>query len=458
MLEVKEEYLDEIEIEEIVEESIINETDWIEETLTLDKSTQIYDENMIIPSLSEPKIAASCESLKNEIVAKTTTIGTTDDNNLDGPLEIFNYTLPNNDDLNKEKIIELEPQSYEIEPSTLRDIINSVKIVNNDDASTNDNEPPEKKLKLSVSGDKPKINQTNQNITNPSTQQQTVKKIIKASVFELADESICMTCDKRFKAETNLIDHMKLVHNCNLILKKFNICHICNTPLSTANVLKRHIESVHTNKRKYKCDFCDKTFNYMEALQSHRRIHTGDRKYVCEICGLGFVSNSALKVLFIYLQLHTKYIIFIIKFVIFFLLYLQGHQNSKNAHTAAMNFECDICNQQFKTKLNLTQHIKLHFKADKDLEIEPFYSNQNSSSSLAGATKKVGSKNVYECKSCADTFTNKKEFVTHDRKHKRLLEEIKNLERVNLEMKKKVLLSSIGKNVMSTNFCKFSEA
>ncbi len=42
--------------------------------------------------------------------------------------------------------------------------------------------------------------------------------------------------------------------------------------------------ATHTGERKYKCDFCDRTFLQKQGLKAHTYTHTGEKPYQCECC------------------------------------------------------------------------------------------------------------------------------------------------------------------------------
>ncbi|XP_018351967.1 PREDICTED: zinc finger protein 600-like, partial [Trachymyrmex septentrionalis] len=56
--------------------------------------------------------------------------------------------------------------------------------------------------------------------------------------------------------------------------------------LGHSNVI--HHREVHTDDKRYKCETCDKTFQYKSLLNRHLLIHTGEKPYKCEFCEKGF--------------------------------------------------------------------------------------------------------------------------------------------------------------------------
>jgi len=52
--------------------------------------------------------------------------------------------------------------------------------------------------------------------------------------------------------------------------------------------------SVHSSKRRFQCDICNKWFKRKEILNGHRLVvHMNVEKEQCEVCGLGFTSQTA---------------------------------------------------------------------------------------------------------------------------------------------------------------------
>ena len=53
---------------------------------------------------------------------------------------------------------------------------------------------------------------------------------------------------------------------------------------------------VHEGVKNYKCDKCDKEFNYALSLNNHKKIvHGGLKQYTCKKCNKKFASPNAVK-------------------------------------------------------------------------------------------------------------------------------------------------------------------
>ena len=45
---------------------------------------------------------------------------------------------------------------------------------------------------------------------------------------------------------------------------------------------------IHTGKRAFMCDICDKAFTTKENLHRHRMVRTGERPFICDISNKTF--------------------------------------------------------------------------------------------------------------------------------------------------------------------------
>ena len=79
-----------------------------------------------------------------------------------------------------------------------------------------------------------------------------------------------------------------------------NACEIC--PFTTLSLvrLKRHVNEVHLNIKKFDCTDCGYAFSRKEQLDIHKSTaHLKVRDFVCKDCGSAFFRKS-------HLVLHTK--------------------------------------------------------------------------------------------------------------------------------------------------------
>jgi uncharacterized Zn-finger protein len=92
-------------------------------------------------------------------------------------------------------------------------------------------------------------------------------------------------CDKSYCYKHNLNNHIKSFHE-----GQEHRCDQCGKVLSTKAVLKRHVQTVHSDERKFVCSFnnCGKSFNQKSDLNTHiKSAHEGVR-YPCSVCDKSF--------------------------------------------------------------------------------------------------------------------------------------------------------------------------
>ena len=81
--------------------------------------------------------------------------------------------------------------------------------------------------------------------------------------------------------------HQKIRYKCTVVG--------CDQEFMDKTTLKTHLDRVHRQIRKYKCQYCEKTFKTAAACKEHEMIHTGERPFKCPGCGKGFIQATPWK-------------------------------------------------------------------------------------------------------------------------------------------------------------------
>lgn len=102
----------------------------------------------------------------------------------------------------------------------------------------------------------------------------------------------CTQCDRQFSYKSNLLAHIKVVHQKLLPYK----CEFenCNKSYPSINRLRIHMRT-HFNDKRYECEICKKRFNEKVNLKTHMAVHSNEKPYECKLCGKTYKSNTHLK-------------------------------------------------------------------------------------------------------------------------------------------------------------------
>lgn len=140
---------------------------------------------------------------------------------------------------------------------------------------------------------------------------------------------ICLYCDKRFPLKVNLDSHIK-THTGE---KNFS-CHLCYRKCINKSILMRHIET-HTNAISFRCDLCLRGYKYKKSLKEHKaKVHkigevyvSQKNKFVCHICPKSYYSSNKL-------EKHIR------------------------THSGEKPFKCPNCHKCFADKSYVKHHLK----------------------------------------------------------------------------------------------------
>lgn len=107
-----------------------------------------------------------------------------------------------------------------------------------------------------------------------------------------AYEYSCHICDKEFRLQTSLMNHLR-IHN---EVRDYH-CTYCKASFRKAHYLRLHVDGVHLNKRPNKCDQCDAAYLISNDLKRHKlQKHSTARPFQCYYCQKTFKMAVNLKV------------------------------------------------------------------------------------------------------------------------------------------------------------------
>ncbi|XP_058464081.1 zinc finger protein 510-like [Malaya genurostris] len=140
----------------------------------------------------------------------------------------------------------------------------------------------------------------------------------------------CDQCQARFTLKENLRKHMRIHSN-----EKRYTCQFCQEQFLHWASRRYHIASHHTGEKRYTCEYCGAKFRNSSHYSIHIRRHTGIAPYPCHLCDRSFITSNSLK------------------------LHLISHSDLKNFH-------CNFCSKSYKSAKSLRVHYLTSHEREKN--------------------------------------------------------------------------------------------
>lgn len=148
----------------------------------------------------------------------------------------------------------------------------------------------------------------------------------------------CDVCDKAFQHQYSLRVHRRTQHN-DVDACVMHTCEHCDHEFASAASLRVHAR-MHTGERPFKCLECGKTFMRSHQLKMHHRVHTNTKPHQCQVCGKSFTQ-------FKYLKEHCQ------------------------RHARFLPYKCDTCGKAFLRPSHLKKHTKVHSVEERVFQSAP---------------------------------------------------------------------------------------
>jgi len=200
-------------------------------------------------------------------------------------------------------------------------------------------------------------------------------------------------------ADYSLESHNKMVHSEEFA--HLTQCNICGKRLDCASAMRKHVESVHMDLKRFSCDQCDGHvgFSSKSALSSHmEKVHGAERvASVCPLCGSSYRNDHGL-------QEHIQ-----LKHPVEGAQYLPAHKRNRK-------FPCKECGQEFPTQALWKRHMKFTHSEDHWIKCPACDKKSKNAQQLRGhylaKHLKVTIKPI-ECVTCNSSYVREKDCWIH---------------------------------------------
>ena len=197
-------------------------------------------------------------------------------------------------------------------------------------------------------------------------------------------------------------------------------CEICMFKSPYKGNLKRHHMCLHTGQKRYQCETCGYTTPYNYLLQDHRRTHLPERPFECQHCDNRYRTKKSLNK---HMVVHsgTVYQCAICEHNT---PYKQALQKHLRTHTKERPFEGQHCDKRFTQSGTNTKDKPFQYPQwiPMDTKERPFACQHcdwrfTNFSSLTIHMRTHTKERPFACQHCAWRFTNYSSLFIHMRRH-----------------------------------------
>ncbi|XP_036396322.1 zinc finger and BTB domain-containing protein 11 [Megalops cyprinoides] len=251
-------------------------------------------------------------------------------------------------------------------------------------------------------------------------------------------EHTCAECGLVFQRRYDLIMHT-LKHEKTRGYK----CNLCNKEFQYAASLRAHLarhkrqKSQRTaaagraplededagdskakgrTKREFVCDICGKTLPKLYSLRIHMLNHTGVRPHTCRVCGKSFAHKHSLKM---HRALHDALKQFHCTLCDKSFVSKRSLEEHTSIHTGESKYLCTTCGKSFHRASGLSKHLKRHQPRPEVRGFpcshcdKSFYEAKDLQQHM---NKHLGLK-PFQCQVCGKCYSWKKDWYSHVKSH-----------------------------------------
>ncbi|GAB68304.1 krox-like protein. putative [Plasmodium cynomolgi strain B] len=136
-------------------------------------------------------------------------------------------------------------------------------------------------------------------------------------------------------------------------------CNVCNMIFANKKLMKRHLMSVHSESRPYKCHLCIKTYKRSDHLKKHILTHKDNKekiKYTCSICQASFDTPKELR------SHKIRHYTCPYENCSYSYSTISKMKYHLNKHKCNLFYSCPVCSKKFLIYKEFIQHKRSCFK------------------------------------------------------------------------------------------------
>ena len=235
--------------------NVQNTVESVQKEVTSDDS--MLDEN-VPNNYTDSNVQNTVQSVQKEV--------TSDDSMLD---ENLGNDSTDSNVQNMQSVESTDVQSHEVPPET--------------------NDQTEEKEKVESKSDVPAIPDQKDEVKETKAQPKAKSVDTNSRKTLNVQKNVCVAASKlMLKARANIKGSWHFVNKRKIVDLKAHTCKICGQVKDSLQELEQHMRKKHKSF-KYKCRFCQKTFQTKNGLYKHKLYHTVGLRYMCPNCDKGFM-------------------------------------------------------------------------------------------------------------------------------------------------------------------------
>jgi len=173
----------------------------------------------------------------------------------------------------------------------------------------------------------------------------------------------------QYKYKAKMHRHVEIIHD-NITKYKCDYCHWAFNRRTDA---MHHIVNIHHEKRPFKCNLCDYSTVTISDLNKHKKFHSLEKPHKCEKCSFAAYAKHTIKRH--HRKVHenlTNYKRYQCKFCDRSSKYCVSELNThvEKSHDRIARYKCDKCHITFNTKADVKFHLNSYHNGNKPFQCD----------------------------------------------------------------------------------------